>query len=93
MTFTTTYKIYDYLSLQILGLMKLCLIVIYVVNQEKKTCYVDLIDYCSDLITVEEENFLVHIPVTAVNIVSTIYLHAMIQNVVICSLKHCIMLK
>lgn len=42
---------------------------------------------------VEEENFLVHIPVTAVNIVSIIYLHAMIQNVVICSLKHCIMLK
>ena len=41
---------------------------------------------------VEEENLLEHIPVTAVHIVSIIYLHAMIQNVVICSRKHCIML-
>ena len=39
---------------------------------------------------VEEENLLEHI--TAVNVVSIIYLHAMIQNVVICSQKHCIML-
>ena len=38
---------------------------------------------------VEEENLLEHI--TAVDIVSIIYLHAMIQNV-ICSQKHCIML-
>ena len=37
---------------------------------------------------VEEKNLLEHI--TAVNIVSIIYLHAMIQNVVICSQKHCI---
>ena len=40
---------------------------------------------------VEEENLLKHIPVTAVNIVSIIYLHTMFQKV-ICSQKHCIML-
>ena len=39
---------------------------------------------------VEEENLLDHI--TAVIIVSIIYLHGMIQNVVICFQKHCIML-
>ena len=43
---------------------------------------------------VEEKNLLKHI--TAVNVVNIIkifiYLHAMIQNVVICSQKHCIMM-
>ena len=39
---------------------------------------------------VKEENLLEH--VTVVNVVSIIYLHAMIQNVVICSQQHVIML-